>query len=251
MRYLFNFLMFLFIFNTLSFAQEDDYYQPSKSDLDYRDYRMRKTIPPYGLEKVKKMINTIVNQSFDYSDVGIAALKPEQYKSLSLREKFTYVMINPEMYSQNCAVFIPLPDEEYKIFAHLMSWVDESMWSDRQLDFLRENRDSVMALIKESTLRSKKMGVNYKDAIIQMNAWEMIPFIISYYESNPRDKDALTVLLLLMKKGEYIEFLKSSSFKKLYGTDYNYENWINYNSANEKLIFERAMGYYKEKENKL
>src|SRR5690606_39473633 len=129
-------------------------------------------------------------------------------------------------YAQNCAIFMPQPDEQKKIFSHLMSWMDENQWSDRQIDFLRENRDSVMSIIKESTLRSGRMGVNYKDAVETINGWEMIPFIIDYYKSNPKDKDALTLLLLLMKKGEYVEFIQSSSYRQLYGSDYNYESYI-------------------------
>lgn len=237
-----------FLVVRFSYAQEEyEQYYPTQSDEEYREERMRRTIPPYGLDKVQKLVKTIESKSFDEGDAGIGALTATQYKALSLREKFTYVMINPEMYSQNCAIFVPLPNEDKKIFGQLMSWVDESTWSDRQLNFLRENRDSVQSIIQESTRRSRKMGVNYKDAILVMNAWEMIPFLITYYKSNPRDKDALTVLLLLMKAGEFVDFLKSSSYRALYTSDYNYEKYINFNSANEKLIIERAMAYYNEK----
>lgn len=247
MKPIISFFILISCLLSFSFGQDYEQYQPSKADEAYREARMRKTTPPYGLDKVQKLIKSIGYHAFDVGDAGISALSSEKYKTLSLREKFTYNMIHPEMDSQNCAIYIPQPNEQNKIFAHLMSWVEESAWSNRQEDFLKENRDSVMALIKESTLRSKKMGVNYKEALVLINGWEMIPFLIEYFKSNKKDKDALTVLLLLMKKGEYIEFLKSTSYKKLYGSDYNYENWINYNSANEKLIFERAMRYYKEK----
>lgn len=246
--------LFLAIILILSYgyAQEDDVepYYPTQEALDYREVRHRKTIPPYGLDKIKKQLKTIQNKYSDEAEGGEASLTPAQYNSLSLREKFTYTMIHPELYSQNCAVFIPMANEDKMIFAHLMSWTDEEMWSPRQEKFLKDNRDSVMTLIKESTVRSRKMGVNYKDALVLIDAWEMIPFIIEYYKSNPIDKDALTVLLLMMKEGEYQEFLKSSSYRKLYGSDYNYESYINYNSANEKLIFDRAMGYYSERANK-
>lgn len=233
------FILFLFMIS-VSFAQEIDY--------TYYNERVRITVPPYGLSKVQKLIKDVAFKPFEYGDAGISALTAQQYKGLSFPEKFTYTMIYPEVYSQNCDVYIPYKDEEKKIFAQLPSWGNENYWSDRQLDFLREERDSVMVLIKESTLRSKKMGVNYKDAIVEINGWEMIPFIMKYFKSNPKDKDALTVLFLLMKKGEYLEFMKSSSYLKLYGNEKNhYEGWIDYNSANEALIFERAMGYYKEK----
>ena len=104
-----------------------------------------------------------------------------------------------------------------------------------------------MYLIKESTDRSKHMGVNYKDALLEINAWDFIPFLIKYYESNRKDKDVLTVLLQLMRKGEFEPFMKSTSFQKLYSSDYNYESYLDFNKANEALIIERANNYYKQK----
>jgi len=94
------------------------------------------------------------------------------------------------------------------------------------------------------------MGVNYKEAIETINGWEMIPFIIDYAKKTPKDKDALTLLLLLMKQGEYPEFVKSASFRQLYGEDSNYYSYLNYNKENEALIFKRATGYYNEKKSR-
>lgn len=249
MKYLLTslFLFFLFIDIHNGYAQESDFKPPTEADIAYQKLRTRRTIPPYGLEKINRLIKTIEEKYLEDGDASISALTASMYNGLTLREKFTYVMVNPEMYSQNCAIFIPLPEENKKIFAHLMSWVDEATWSDRQIKFLKENRDSIMSIIKESTLRSRYMGINYKEAIELINGWEFIPFLIEYYKSNPTDKDALTLLLLLMKRGEYKEFLESSSYKKLYGSDYNYEKWINYNTANEQLILDRANGYYQSK----
>lgn len=249
MKYFLGLLFLLSFCITSSYAQEETYYEMTKADELYREARMRKSVPPYGLHKIQGLIKAIESQQSDDADEGIEALKPQQYKSLSLREKFTYTMINPEMYSQNCAIFVPVPEENKKIFGQLMSWVDECTWSDRQMNFLRENRDSVMGLIKESTLRSKKMGVNYKDALVLIHAWESIPFIIDYYQSNPLDKDALTVLLLLMKNGEFIPFLESLNYSILYDLDYTYEAWINYNTDNEALIVKQARAYYTERKN--
>jgi len=245
------YLVLLFVGSTLFLhAQDEHYYQMTEEDVAYREFRQRSTVPPYGLYKIKELIKTLQYKAQEDGDAGITALTAAQFKSLSLREKFTYSLIHPEMYAQNCAIFMPQADEQKKIFSHLMSWMDENQWSDRQIDFLRENRDSVMSIIQESTLRSGHMGVNYKNAIETINGWEMIPFIIDYYKSNSKDKDALTLLLLLMKKGEYVEFIQSSSYRQLYGSDYNYESYIRFNTANQDLVINRAMGYYREKSSK-
>ena len=85
---------------------------------------------------------------------------------------------------------------------------------------------------------------------MELSGWQMIPFIIDYAKKTPKDKDALTLLMLLMKRGEYSEFIKSTSFKKLYGENSNYYSYLNYNKENEALIFSRALKYYEEKKSK-
>lgn len=245
MKQIFVFIICFLLYLGNSYSQEDN---PGRFNVEkIREYRSKVTIPPYDLSKVKKLIAQTANKPGEEDHESIQALEVNLYKALSLQEKFTYVMIHPELYAQNCSIFMPQPDEDKKVYSHLISWTDEGDWSKRQLDFLRDNRDSVMALIRESTSRSGHMGVNYKDAIVEINGWQMIPFIVSYYEKTPKDKDALTLLLLLMRKGEYEPFLKSSSYKQLYGSDYNYESYINFNAANEALIIKRAKTYYDEK----
>jgi len=214
----------------------------------YREFRAQPSVPPYGLSKVKALIAKIKPQSDeDNSDMGISPLPQKEYDALSLREKFTYTMIHPEMYAQNCAIFVPQTNEDQKIFGYLISWMNEETWSDRQLQFLLQNRDSAMAIIKESVTRSKRMGVNYKDALVEINAWEMIPFLISYYRENKKDKDVLTTLMLLMKKGNYADFIKSMSYKNLYSVESNYESSMSFNKANEDLTIQRAQAYFNSK----
>ncbi len=215
------------------------------------ELRSKMTIPPYGLDKVKALISTIIpEEDKETTDAGINAISAVDFKKLTLREKFTYTMIHAELYAQNCAIPEYQTQIDKKIFATLLDGFNESSWSQRQTDFLQENRDSVMKLIQESVVRSKRMGVNYKHAIVEINGWQMIPFIVDYAKKTPKDKDALTLLLLLMKRGEYSEFIKSSSFKKLYGEDSNYNSYLNYNKENEALIFSRALKYYDEKKSK-
>lgn len=233
----------ILIFSIISVA---GYGQPG----DYRELRAKTTVPPYSLDKIKLMIKNSIpkNAEIDESPENfVQGLPANIYKQLTIKEKFTYVMIYPETYAQNCSIFMPVPDEENKIFGCLISWMNEETWSDRQLDFLKKNKPGVMNLIKESVTRSKRMGVNYKDAIVTMDAWEMIPFIISYYKQNKKDRDVLTLLMLLMKNGHHDEFVNSQSYKKLYANEDNCETYINFNKANEDLIIKRAQNYYKQK----
>ncbi|MCF3110224.1 hypothetical protein LL912_15680 [Niabella sp. CC-SYL272] len=242
-------ILFLLFYSGLCVAQAQDavYQQPPKEAMAYREFRQKTTIPPYGLENVKKQIAAIKDKPGESGDEGISALPDAVYQSLSPREKFTYTMIHPEMYAQNCDINMIHPNEHKEIFGYLVSEGDEETWSQRQLDFLRGNRDSVMAWIRESANRSRRMGVNYKNALVEMDAWEMIPYIIDFYTANKKDKDLLTVLMLLMKRGKFTPFVQSSSYKKLYGMEGNHERALDYNKANENLIITRAQTYYKKR----
>jgi hypothetical protein len=215
--------------------------QVSSESETYHDYRLKITSPPYGLAKIKVLINQL---KLDENDMQ--ALSQKGYQGLSLREKFTYTMINPEAFAQNCDIMPEIKNEQNKIFAHLpVAFSEENyLWSDRQIKFLKANRDSVMALIRESTGRSKRLGANYKEAIVAVNGKEIIPFLIDTYYINKKDLDVLTVLLLLMKQNEYKTFLESTGYKKLYGENSDYNSFILYSQANEELIIKRAKDFY-------
>ncbi|WP_291910574.1 hypothetical protein [Chitinophaga sp. CB10] len=237
MKFLFLGLLSLLPFRTL-LAQE--YPMPSKESMAYHEARFRKSIPPYGLAKVKEMIAKIQPDADEAE-----ALSSRDYLSLSLREKFTYHMIHPETYAQNCDAVPPVMDENKKIFSRIPSSFGDFIWSKRQADFLVENKDSVCALIKESALRSKRIGCNYKEAILEMNAVEMIPFLVDFYNRDKKDLDLLTVFLQLMEQNKYEPFMKSASWKKLYSENASYEAYLDYNSANEALILQRVTDFYK------
>jgi hypothetical protein len=100
--------------------------------------------------------------------------------------------------------------------------------------------------MRESMSRTKKAGVNFKQAIVEINAKEMIPDIIATYKANTavRDLDLLSLLMLLMKDNEYEPFLLSGSYKKLYAEDTSYKSYLDYSKANEELIIKRATDFY-------
>lgn len=236
----FRILLIALLSPTLLFAQEDEMFKPASPESQaYHEYRLKTTTPPYGLSKVKALVANLKDDN--------PAITSQQYHALSLREKFTYHMIHAESYNQNCDIPPIIQEEQKKISGFLPEAFNEANWSTRQLDFLTGNRDSVMAIIKESAERSKRIGLNYKHALVEINAVEMIPYLISYFQRDRKDMDILTVLLLLMRKADYEPFKSSSSYTKLYGNEASFYNTLNYNKANEDLIVERATGLYKSK----
>lgn len=241
------FFTILFVSGFVSKAQDDpEYKELSKESKAYHEYRMKSTTPPWGLEKVKQLIKKI-KTSEDYEGEWQEALAPKQFNALSLREKFTYVMIHGESFSQICDAFPPIQEEQTKIMGYLPDVLSEENWSTRQKQFLMANRDSVMSFVQLLTLPKHRMGINLKKALLEVNGLEMIPFIIQEYKANPKDRDLLTVLNLFMLNNKYPPFMTSLSFKKMYSKEYNYNSWIEFNKANEELILKRATDFYNER----
>ena len=237
-----KYLVFLALIPFLSTAAQDDttWKEASKESQAYHDYREKLTVPPYGLQKIKGLVARIKLDENEKEE-----LDQKKYLALSLREKFTYHMIHPESYSQNCDAMPPIQDEQKKIFAQLPDIFDEYAWTDRQIQFFKDNKDSVMNFMKESISRTKRVGVNFKHAMVEMKAREMIPFLIATYNISKKDHDILTVLMLLMKNDKYAAFLNSPSYKKLYADeDASYQSYLNFNTANEQLIIKRATEFY-------
>ena len=202
------------------------------------------TVPPYGLEKIKALIAKIPVIEGD-GDGGIEALTEKTYAALSVKEKFTYNMVHPETYSQICDPLPAHPDEASRIYATLPDTYGEYDWSERQVNFFKNNRTELAQLIKEQhTFKS-----NLKEAIVEMNATELIPYLIDLYNKDKKDHYILTLLLQLMKNNNYPEFVNSSGYKKLYREPKTEEDYmtafhLTYNKANEDLIIQRATNFY-------
>ena len=224
-----------------SIAQDgSEWKEASKESQKYREKREAITEPPFGLQKV---IRLIANAKHDEEDNDF--IDKKSYQSLSFREKFTYHMIHGESYSQICDAYPPIQDEEKKIFGQLPELFGERAWSDGQMKFFTSNKDSVLSLMKLCIEKDKKVGLNFKHAIVDMNAKEMISFLIGIYNIERKDHDILTVLMLLMKNNDYGPFVRSSSNKKLYSNDADYYGaYLNLNKANQDLIIQRAKDFY-------
>ncbi|MDR1877920.1 MAG: hypothetical protein LBQ84_09905 [Flavobacteriaceae bacterium] len=256
------FSLFLSGFCWLSGQEEVKNFYLSKSDKEshvYHEYRLKPTVPSYGLTKIQAMISKInIDADFkdeddeeghvDYFSEGYWALSDKEFNKLSPREKFTYVMIHPEVNTQNCDIQLNIEEEHKKIFANLPNGYDEVFWSNRQVNFLKKNRDLVVELIKESALESKRVGFNYKMALEEINAVEMVPFLIEFYSKSKKDKDILTLLMLLMKNNKYAPFLRSTIYRELYDEEGEWDSFyrrnISYNKSNEDQIIDKAKEFY-------
>ncbi len=219
--------------------------EASKESRLYHSYRLEISDPPYGLKKIEGLTSKIKAVDDETGLGGKETLNQKIYLPLSFPEKFTYHMIHPESYSQNCDAMPPIQDEQKKIFAQLPDVFGEFNWSERQSKFFLANRDSVILLMRACILKDNRIGLNFKQVIVDINAKEMIPLLISIYNTNKKDHDILTMLMLLMKDNEYDQFLVSASYKKLYAdSDASYKACLTFNTANEELIIKRATDFY-------
>src|ERR1043165_6846553 len=126
----FALVLLSFLFSITLFAQDDEK-EPTQKSLDYHDSRFKLTTPPYSLDKIKSFIKTIKYAEKEGEDFeGEEKLDDKKYQSLSLREKFTYNMIHPESYSQNCDGFPPVYGEQKSIFGYLPDAFGEYHWSE-------------------------------------------------------------------------------------------------------------------------
>lgn len=61
MNYILSLLLLISGLLSTAFSQEYIQYEPTKADDTYREARMRKAIPPYGLEKTQRLIKPMRN----------------------------------------------------------------------------------------------------------------------------------------------------------------------------------------------
>ena len=175
-------------------------------------------------------------------------MSDKTYNKLTFEEKFTYAMIHGEDEAQNCDAMPTFKDEEKKIFGYIPdAFSDETGWSERQRDFLTKNRTRIISLIRATIKTRNRVGVNLKNAITQLSAYELIPDLVAYYNQKKVDNDVITVMMFMMKEDKFEPFLKSQTYEKLYGEHSNYRGSIEANSANKALEIERAMAFYKSK----
>lgn len=239
MRYLIL-LSVLFTVYAAKAQDEQPWKEPSKESQAYHDYRNQLSVPIYSSVNVKNAIKKYVKPDGDDNRV----MKESIYNKFTPKEKFVYAMIHPEAYSQICDANPPIEDEHKKIFGYLPDAFADYALSERQEKFLNDNRELVSGYFKECISKNNRIGVNYKQAIININAVSLIPFLIETYNKQKKDHDILTMLLLLMKNNNYEEFLKSSGYKKLYGEESNYLSHLELNKANVDLIISRATNFY-------
>ena len=236
-------LIFVFLFQVVISAQNND------AKIFYSKWG--KSYP----STYKKAINDKVGEISPSEEMGDQELITNQkFESLSTYEKFLFCVVYPEAFYQNCAVPMDINGTIYqlpeasskKLVARLPSDENENNLSERQRAFLDNERNAVLGFIKTESDKSGFMGNRFKSLVVEMNATELIPWMIEHFNKFTKKEDGyiLTTLFLLLEKNNYKEFMSSLSYNCLYGEQSLSKGYIPFNSANIDLTCKRAMGLY-------
>jgi len=234
-------LLFLMVFLSFSrvLAQEEE--EKIFYPVAYPAFsgNVRITLPPYSYKKIDSLIRKVLKETIGQPVV----LPPDIYTGLSLREKFTYHMINAENFGQNCN-----PESGHdnnKIYRKLTGHFQQLWWARRQWDFFKDNRDSVVRYMNECISATHTIGDNFKWVIVRLDLREMIPALLTTYASQTmKDHDILTALMLLMRQAGYQDLLVTSVYKKLFEDKTNPYSYVTFSTNYERQVTRCAIEFY-------
>ena len=177
---------------------------------------------------------------------SIAAVQPAAAKTATTPKMATEIATTAAAETSPPAPSSPPSPAEDQLYGFLDINNDGLMMSDRQLMCLKTIRNYVMNSIKVDAELKGYLPLNYKSVIIDLNAVEMIPWLVDFFKRKTKEKDGdiLTVFFNLMVVNKYPPFMKSISYQWLFVRSDRRPNSIIFNSANAKLTIERAMGLY-------
>ena len=198
-------------------------------------YRYEITKPAFGLKKIEALIhrNPVPESAF---------------RSLTVEERFTYVVLHGEVFSQGCAAFPFTSPAGHKIFARAAEGLGDppnSQWSAREIRFLLRHRGEVIDLLRETIRSRNRIGANLKMAIDEVAARELVPDMLDVFERDRKDLDILTLCLIMMKDDQYQPFLESTAYRTLYGPVSNERSSLEANRANIDAIESMARAYWR------
>ena len=231
-------------FATNAFSQGDPAPISEKSRA-YHEARLHLTEPSYSLSRVKALIKAIKEPKTD-ADFGTKALDGKIFGKLTVKEKFTYCMIYGENFSQNCDGMPAFINEETKIFGHPSgAFSSEEDWSARQNKFLLSHRATVIRLLKETIRAKGEVGANLKKAVLTLHAHEVIPDLVSAYKKSRQDLEILATLSNLMSDAKYRPYMKTKTYKLLYGQkESNYKSFVPFSKEAENTIIANAESFH-------
>lgn len=227
------------------FAQDEMVNAGSTHQIPYPLDVMPPCVPPS--EKLEAML---ANKN---SKDGSAKLTEEEFESLNFVEHFIHAFYHPESNTSSGSASSLPKDILQKIPAAQPRRGDGFTMSDRQRKALVNNRDKTIAMISQCIKISGQINTEFKRMITNLDAYEMIPWLIEVSrESKVKDPYLVTLLCELMSRG-YMPFIESDIYQQLYPEglpDFSealYKRSIPFTKTNYEKILGLANGYYNSK----
>lgn len=161
-------------------------------------------------------------------------------------EYFVYAHSYPESYMQTCSFSGYDKDEKQKLFAHIPLRIDGACMSHRQAVSLEKHRDSTLTYLTRCITNTGDVPLAYKRTILDLNAFELIPLMLTIEKAHPaKDTYLYSLLMELMIKGKFANFMQSSLYSELHGEGKPYRTSIATTKEKRQLIVSMAADYFK------
>jgi len=242
-----SFILLLAFFK-LSAQNDGTRFVNDTSKIDLREYFFSSAAisPCYSSERLKQLMPQ--QDIFKRKEMD-----EEQFNKLTAYEHFVHSFYYPEWYYQSCSMFGYPNNVLQTIPAELKRQGEGFVMSRRQMAAITQYRDSTIILMQKCIDKKNELSDEFKKAIINLRAFELIPAIITTIENQKKVKDPylLTTLCLLMRFN-YEPFSNSYLYKELYPSVSNenfisgaaYKKSIPFTIENYKQIIKWAKAYY-------
>lgn len=245
--------LILFLQCLYGLAQQPDPAKIKKENIkitDLNDYTVTTCFQSEHLESLMKKTwkkNSISDSGFFFRETRLA---DDDFVSLTASEKFIYAHQYPESYMQSCGLY-DLAKDMSKFYANIPYLFDGTRKSERQRKSLHNNRDTTIASLKKCINFHTYIPLAYKQTILDVNTWEFIPDILRLEgrmnknnNETPKDPYIYSLLMVLMKNNDFVEFKKISIYKSLYGPDSGYRANVNFTEAVRNQLIDMSGKFY-------
>lgn len=202
----------------------------------------------------KKKKDSLDPRNHDFI-IGNIKISDADFQSLTPLEKFVYAHQYPEFYTQLCGLYDMAKAKDMSmIYANIPFLFDGERMSERQEKSLHDNRDSTMLYLDKCIDFRSHIPLGYKQTIIEINAWEFIPSILSLEEKmNKGDVGTIedpyihSVLMKLMVNGGFADFKRTDIYKTLYGEKAGSRQKMKFTADVRKQIRDLSQKFYLQK----
>lgn len=173
------------------------------------------------------------------------------FDNLTAEEKFVYALKYPERYTQVCSM--PSFDNPNLPFLHaaLPFKIQGEITSKRQYDGLEISYLISVSYLNQIIKLSYPISNEYKQAIVQLHAFECIPALMFKYDTSKiKDNYILTTGVLLMKNDSFPAFINTDIYTQLYKGKVGWREKIDLTETIKGTIIDLINKYYLWKQGK-